>query len=228
MAARQQRGRLVFGGVNAETSGMDPRKHQLVRIGVALSEAHVFSSRISCPDAVYEVDALRAIDMSLDELADGPRAEEVDAQLVDWLRARDVQEDGVVPVGWNFSTSELPFIMRQLPRFYAYLHCHAVELNAIVYFLGGTALYHGRMITPAGWKHMAKEAAGSHIYYTQARELKQHDAGDNALSAILAHGWLRDIVRQSAGIVDTEGVLERRLAVQVTTDATDGPWVLND
>jgi oligoribonuclease (3'-5' exoribonuclease) len=223
MIAKQER--LVFGGVDGEMSGTDPCRHKLIQIGVALSELHVFSSRIGWQDAAYEVDALRAIGMSVEELADGPPAEEVDEQLVNWLLARDIQEHGIIPVGWGVSTFDLPFIMRQLPRFHAYLHRHAVELNSLVYFLGGTARYHGRLVTSAGWKQMAKRAAGSHVYYTQARQLKSHDAGDDALSAILGYGWLRDIVRQSAGIGDAEGVLERRLALQATVDATQGPWV---
>jgi len=223
MEAKQER--LVFAGIDGEMSGTDPRRHKLIQIGVALSERHVFSSRIGWPDAAYEVDALRAIGMSVEELAKGPPAEEVDEQLVHWLLERDIQEHGIVPVGWGVSTFDLPFLVRQLPRFHAYLHRHAVDLNAVVYFLGGTVQYHGRLVTSAGWKHMAKRAAESHVYYTQARHLKSHDAGDDALSATLAHCWLRDIVRQSAGIGDAEVVLERRVALQATVDATQGPWV---
>ena len=185
---------VAFIGLDGEMSGTDPGRHQLIQIGVSLSLTSYFESNIGWQSFEFEREALDAIGRCVSSVRAGPSAAQVDALLVEWMRLHGMADRKVVPVGWGVSYFDRPFIARALPRFSAMLHHHSVELNAVAYALGTTRSYLSRAVGFEGWKRMAKKIALLQILNTRGTAPNVHDAGDDAIAALLAWHWMTRVI----------------------------------
>jgi len=198
--------RVTFAGLDGEMTGSDVARHQLIQIGVALSEEDVFAARIGWPDFEYDPEALAAIGIAREDVPIGPDAGEVDRRLVAWLRSRGVEAGTLVPVGWAVSDFDLPFVRKTLPGFSAMLHHHSVELNAVVYSLAAAKPYLGERPPFATWKRMARRIPELRVLSLRGTPPKAHDAGEDALTSLMSWIWLRQIIADpSPGAIPGDG-----------------------
>ncbi len=188
----------IFLGIDGEMTGTDSRRHCLIQIGIALSEELIFDSVIGWDRFEYEAESLCAIDRTLDSIHVGPTATEVDAALVEWTERNNLTGGKIIPVGWGVSYFDRPYIMDALPRFHSLLHHHSVELNAIAYALSGTCMYLGRQVDFECWKKMAKKMAFLQVLNARGVPPREHDAADDALLALLAWRWMRQVLSSQA------------------------------
>lgn len=206
----------MFIGVDGEMTGTDPGRHSLIQIGVALSELDIFTSRIGWDRFEFEAESLAAIGILPEEITSEPKASAVDQTLVKWLAARGVEAGSVVPIGWGVSDFDRPFIRKTLPGFNRFLHHHSIELNAVVYSLAGTRMYHGEYVDFACWKTMAKQMATLALINERGAPPKPHDAADDAVLALLAWKWLRAIIagpsRDATSLVECDWSLAESAA----------------
>ncbi|MDW6003461.1 3'-5' exonuclease family protein [Vibrio mangrovi] len=214
---------LVFAGVDGEMTGSRVEEHELIQIGVALSESEVFCSRIAWDSFDYNPEALEVIGVTPESIKEGPSAAEVDEQLVQWLKDKGITERSIVPVGWEVAAFDKPFIRKTLPKFYQYLHFHSVELNSVIYTFGDIMPYQGVRPNSATWKKMAKFAATFNIKCEEARWPKKHDAGEDAVMGLMSWRWLRNILAAgNPGHLDVEEKAVELYGRIESVDATRG------
>lgn len=185
---------LIFAGMDGEMTGSRVEEHELIQIGLALSESEVFCSRIAWDSFNYDPEALEVIGVTPEEVKKGPSAAEVDELLVQWLKDKGIEKRSIVPVGWEVAAFDKPFIRKSLPKFFQYLHFHSVELNSVIYTFGDVMPYQGVRPNSATWKKMAKFAATFNIKCEEARWPKKHDAGEDAVMGLMSWRWLRNIM----------------------------------
>jgi len=214
---------LIFAGMDGEMTGSRVEEHELIQIGLALSETEIFCSRIGWESFAYDPESLEVIGVTKEQVKEGPSAEEVDDQLVQWLESKGVAKHSIVPVGWEVAAFDKPFIKKTLPKFFEYLHHHSIELNSIMYTLGDTMPYQG--VRPNGyvWKKMTKFAATFNIKCEDARWPKRHDAGEDAIMGLQSWRWVRNIIAAgNPGLLDVEPKQAELYGRITSIDATRG------
>ena len=184
----------IFIGLDGEMTGTELSCHSLIQIGAALSEEAIFGSIISWDTFQYDPESLRLIGRTVISVRSGPSAADVDDMLVNWLTKNNLIGKKIVPVGWGVSSFDRPFISKTLPRFHSLLHHHSVELNAVVYTLAGTCTYLGEQVDFSCWKRMAKKMAALTVLNATGIQPREHDAADDALLALLAWRWMRQVI----------------------------------
>lgn len=178
---------MIFSGVDIETTGLSADS-QLIQIGVALGEdLFVYDVGHDLEDLNIRAEALKINGFTLDRLmcADYPPA--VDLYLDEWLRAR-TEPGQIIPVGWNVGTFDMPFIRRTFPHAARYFHPYrSVDLNSICYAFSRIDSYDIMKRNAQQW---ACEQAG------RGRE---HDAGYDARTSLLAFQWLQRQIQPTNG-----------------------------
>jgi hypothetical protein len=183
----------IFLGIDGEMTGTDSHRHCLIQIGVALSEDTIFNSLIGWREFEFEPESLRVIGRTAESVSLGPAADVVDSELVSWAKRHGLAGKKIIPVGWGVSYFDRPYILTSLPRFHALLHHHSVELNAVAYALAGSCTYLGEYVDFDCWKRMAKKVAYLQVLNATGIPPKDHDAADDAVMALLAWRWMRQI-----------------------------------
>jgi len=215
--------RLIFAGLDGEMTGSRVEQHQLIQIGLALSEDEVFCSRISWQSFEFDPEALEVIGVTEDEVRQGPTAEQVDDELVQWLKNKGIAEHSIIPVGWEVAAFDKPFIRKTLPKFYNYLHFHSVELNSVIYTFADVMPYQGTRPNSATWKKMAKVIATFNLKCETAKWPKSHDAGEDAVMGLITWKWLKNIIAASnPGMLEVEDKAVKLYGRMESEDATRG------
>ena len=168
------------------------KEFQLCQIGLALgfNKEDVYTSDIGfAPDDYkWTQEALDVNKFTHERIQSGPPTFPVDAELVAWLRARGIVEDGtkLIAVGYNVASWDLPFVRYYLPRFGKFLSYRTVDLNAV--------LFTAERITGLSYnsiKDHAKQYAKKVLAKTGAYPVAMpHDAGYDAAASLAAFEYL--------------------------------------
>jgi hypothetical protein len=117
----------------------------------------------------------------------GRSQDSVDSELHQWLIDRGAhpsQRAKNVPVGFNITGFDLPFIKRQLPKTFALLSRRTAELNGMLWLLDGVA---GKNFE--AWKQEAMRQA-----HHQMEDYVPHDAEWDAKRHLLVLEYLRSVI----------------------------------
>lgn len=164
------------------------KEYQLCQIGVALSYDDIFTSDIGFDKDRYKVtdEALQVNKFTHERIQSGPRQEQVDSELVTWIRERIPAANvpfglKLIATGWNVASWDLPFVRCYLPRFSEWLWYRTVDLNAVVFTAEQVT---GRSYSAI--KDAAKRCAEEVI----KRPAEWHDAGYDAAASLAAWHYL--------------------------------------
>ena len=181
--------RYRFVGLDGEMTGSAKtldfyKEYQLCQIGVALSPKEFFNSDIGFAEGEFKwtQEALDVNKFTLDRIRAGPRGWQVDAELVEWLRERNISEDTrLIAVGWNVAAFDLPFVRYYLPRFSKFIWYRTIDLNACVFLAEQVTGLSYNNIKDKAKRYAAKQVPG---------EVQWHNAGYDAADSIAAYEFL--------------------------------------
>jgi DNA polymerase III epsilon subunit-like protein len=186
-------------GLDCETTGPIPGRHNLVQIGLCLPSEERFFSPVGWRTFEAEPEALQIIRMSEDDIRQAPFAPYAERDLIVWCAARGVSENSLVPVGWDVSGFDLPFVRLTFPDFSKrFLSQQAVELNTVCHALAGVKRYHDAPRDFDFWKRAAKRAAEFDALARLGIAAAWHHAAYDALTSLLAFEWLRKVIDHPA------------------------------
>lgn len=184
---------MLFVGIDGEMSCPDMEKGgKLIQIGLAVMTDVGIESvgyLLQPPaDMFWEDRAALVHQIPLQRLVEeGLPAEQVDDLLYQWLvdhGANPRQRAKTVPVGFNITGFDMPFVKATLPKTYSLLSRRTAELNGMLWLLHGKK-GHG-MET---WKQLAMDYAQINL-----PDYKPHDAEWDAKRHILCFEYLKNSV----------------------------------
>lgn len=192
---------LLFFGLDGEMSAPDIASGgRLIQIGIAAHEGssgemlrgtETFCSLIyPGPEYAWSPRAEGVHGFTREQIDVAPKAEIVDEMLVNWMAACGVEEGkargGVIAVGFNVGSFDLPHLEIVLPRTYRLFSRRTVDLNALCFTLDGMPHQGETPVKWSGWKRLAKTYA-ERVLHEAGAGGEEHDAGFDAL--IHLHGW---------------------------------------
>lgn len=191
----------VYIGLDGEMSGADlDQGGRLIQVGAASwanrpDAVETFSSLIFLDQAApWSERAERVHGIARSDLLLAPAAHEVDETFYCWLLAHGAREGArvVVPIGLNVAAFDMPFFRLTLPRSSSLIARRAVDLNAICFSYEGwdPNPHADRPRDFAGWKRSMKIAANTWLRQNGI-PTREHDAGYDALQALVGWWWLR-------------------------------------
>lgn len=193
----------VFIGLDGEMSSAElDQGGRLIQVGAAVwsgrpgESTETFSSLIFLDESAPWSDrAAQVHGLTRSQLLKASPAAEVDELFYTWLLAHGAQAGAriVVPIGLNVAAFDMPFFRQALPRSSSLIARRAVDLNAICFS------YAGWDPNPrsdgsrdfAGWKRSMKIAANTWLAQSGV-PVREHDAGYDALQALVGWWWLRE------------------------------------
>lgn len=208
--------RPVFVGLDLETTA----GHQLGRIcqvGVAFNALETFCEDVNPGNQKNAIVVERWIDSSMtwpggdawlvetaalkvngfdsDRMAAGAPTALIDTALADWLHEQcermGVKRGNLIPVGYNISGFDMPFVNRELPQTASFFSRRTVDLNALCFALGASSqFFDDAGMGWEGWKKRSKRYA-SQVLGTP----HWHDAGFDATAALLMFLYLHQEMR---------------------------------
>lgn len=196
----------VFIGLDGEMSSADLEQGgRLIQVGAAIwsgqpgSDCETFTSLIFLDESMpWSERAAQVHGIPRADLAVAPPPAEVDELFYAWLIAHGAQEGSriIVPIGLNVAAFDMPFFRLTLPRSSSLIARRAVDLNAICFS------YDGWDPNPrsqgsrdfAGWKRSMKIAANTWLA-EHGIPVREHDAGYDALQALVSWWWLREQIQ---------------------------------
>ena len=187
---------LVLMGLDLETTMSDPPpRGRLLQIGVCLIAERwkpLLSGAKFVSDAGYpdfktmersaEADKVHGI--TLERIGRAPSIWDVDRELSLFLLTNGVGPKRGIAVGWNVGGFDMPFVRFYLPMSAQRLSYRTIDLNAVCMTLGSA-----RGIPWTELKKRSKAYAREWICATD-HELHAHDAGYDAMEAVLCWQWL--------------------------------------
>lgn len=184
---------MLFVGIDGEMSCPDMEKGgKLIQIGVAVrTEAGIESVGylLQPPADMYWEDRAALVhQIPLEKLvAEGLPAPEVDELLYKWLVERGAnprQRAKTVPVGFNITGFDMPFVKVTLPKTYSLFSRRTGELNGMLW------LFHGKNnLNYESWRQMSLDYAQMNL-----SDYKPHDAEWDAKRHILCYEYLKNSV----------------------------------
>ena len=201
-ATDNNEGPWVLIGIDGEMSSADIETGgKLIQAGAAIwksepgGELNIFSSIVRQDEMEWNEDAARVHNLSKEEIAAGPSADEVDDALYAWLIENGAIEGQrvVIPVGFNTASFDMPFFRQTLPKSASLIARRAVDLNAMCFtFAGWDPNPNNEGVRDfAGWKRSMKKAANATLKQS-GFTVAEHDAAFDAAQAIVSLKWLRD------------------------------------
>jgi inhibitor of KinA sporulation pathway (predicted exonuclease) len=183
---------MLFVGIDGEMSCPDMEKGgKLIQIGLSVMTAtgiDTISLYIRPPaDMYWEDRAAEVHQITQEQLKGAPHPEEVDETLYEWLikkGANPKRRIKTIPVGFNITGFDMPFIKMTLPKTYSLFSKRTAELNGMLWLLHGKQ---GK--TMEQWKTMSMEYAKMNM-----DTYKPHDAGWDSARHLLCYEYLRTAV----------------------------------
>ena len=164
---------------------------KLIQIGLSAGTPNgveTISFYLRPPEDMYwEDEAAGVHKITQDQLKGAPHPEEVDELLYAWLiekGANPKRRIHNVPVGFNITGFDMPFVKVTLPKTYSLFSRRAAELNGMLWLLHGKQ---GK--TMEEWKEMSMEYARINMI-----TFKPHDAGWDSARHLLCFEYLRSAV----------------------------------
>lgn len=184
----------MFLGLDFETSGTDHDLSAPIQLGMASPDGAVFDMLVGGWDwddpkmVAYEArswseEAFGVHGITKDRLLSAPKPTLVDTLAVEWLDKHIPRHPaGRIPVGWNVSGFDVPFLRQHFPKTARAMSYRSVDLNAIVFFLDSCKI--GKY---ADIKRTVKLTAAMRIAGESGQQEKWHDAGYDALASLYAY-----------------------------------------
>ena len=164
---------------------------KLIQIGLSAGTPNgveTISFYLRPPEDMYwEDEAAGVHKITQDQLKGAPHPEEVDELLYAWLiekGANPKRRIHNVPVGFNITGFDMPFVKVTLPKTYSLFSRRTAELNGMLWLLHGKQ---GK--TFEQWKEMSMEYARINMI-----TFKPHDAGWDSARHLLCFEYLRSAV----------------------------------
>jgi hypothetical protein len=184
---------MLFIGLDGEMSSPDLEKGGcLIQIGLSVATnrgIETIAYYIRPPEDMYWEDRAAEVHQISQEALrlNGKHREEVDELLCEWLIKRGAHPTNRfknIPVGFNITGFDMPFVKATLPKTYAMLSRRTAELNGMLWLLHGKQ---GKNMDR--WKEMAMEYARINL-----SSFKPHDAGWDSARHLLCFEYLRTAV----------------------------------
>ena len=220
--ARDPEDRLRILGVDIETcASAFVLRNKLVQIGVFDSETRqLFRMDVGWKDDEFDTD-LEVVEkvhhISRERTLASPPASTVDATLIAFLDKLGVGPKRGIAVGFNVAGFDMNFVRRDLPFSAARFSYRTIDLNAICFAIGKA--------TGVPWERIKKVAvqAAKEELAMMVPDLKAHDAGWDAMCAVLVFEFLAHSIREKKGgaSVNNQKV---GLGGIFLTEATFGGW----
>lgn len=165
---------------------------KLIQIGLSVwtkSGIETISEYIRPPQDMYWEDRAAEVHKITQEQLklNGKHPEEVDEILYEWLTnhgANPKKRQKTVPVGFNITGFDMPFVKATLPKTYSLFSRRTAELNGMLWLLHGAQ---GRSMDE--WKAMAMEYAQINM-----TTYKPHDAGWDSARHLLCFEYFKTAV----------------------------------
>jgi hypothetical protein len=93
-----------------------------------------------------------------------------------------------VPVGFNITGFDMPFVKKTLPKVYSLFSRRTAELNGMLWLLHGKE-DNGHAVSFEGWKKKAMEYA-----HDSLDDYLPHDAGWDAKRHLLCYEYLQSVI----------------------------------
>lgn len=184
---------MLFVGIDGEMSCPDMEKGgKLIQIGLSVmtdSGIETISYYLRPPaDMYWEDRAAEVHKITQEQLkSQGVHPEEVDEILYEWLIKRGANPKRrvkTIPVGFNITGFDMPFLKVTLPKTYSLFSRRTAELNGMLWLL-----HDKQGKTMEQWKEMAMEYARMNL-----DDYKPHDAGWDSARHLLCFEYLRTAV----------------------------------
>ena len=212
-------GPWILIGLDGEMSSADIETGgKLIQAGAAAwkaepgGELNIFSSLIRQDEMEWNERAAQVHNLTREEIAAGPPADEVDEAFYAWLLENGATEGKrmVVPIGFNVASFDMPFFRQSLPKASSLIARRAVDLNAMCFTFAGwdpnPATEGARDF--AGWKRSLKKEANATLRRS-GFTVAEHDASFDAAQALVGLRWLREqMVAPVEGLGAAEAQLE--------------------
>jgi hypothetical protein len=191
--------KLIYVGLDGEMTGTElSAQARLCQIGIAFDTKRTFVSDIGwgVGDYIAVDQALEVNKFTHRRIQQGPDPTFVDNLLESFLVGNGGLKDKkiFIPVGFNVGRFDMPFVEDALPISNQYFSRRTIDLNAICFDYDGEIKYEGSYPTWRGWKRLAKNYA-QEIIDTSNVQGAAHDAGWDAVQAILCLEFLKSVIR---------------------------------
>ena len=184
---------MLFVGLDGEMSCPDMEKGgKLIQIGLSVwvhNGIETISFYLRPPaDMYWEDRAAQVHKITQEQLRlNGKHPEEVDEELYAWLISKGANPKKrvhTIPVGFNITGFDMPFLKATLPKTYSLFSRRTAELNGMLWLLHGKQ---GRSMDD--WKDMSMEYAKMNL-----PTYKPHDAGWDSARHLLCFEYLKTAV----------------------------------
>jgi hypothetical protein len=184
---------MLFVGIDGEMSSPDLEAGgQLIQIGLAVHAAGAIQSIVflikPTEEMLWDENAAKVHNITQDDIRGyGIHPEIVDNAIYRWLvgHGADARHRAkTVPVGFNITGFDMPFLKKTLPRTYSLFSRRTAELNGMLWLL------HGKNdVGFEGWKKKALAYAESKL-----DDYKPHDAEWDAKRHLLCYEYLQSVI----------------------------------
>ena len=188
---------VLFVGIDGEMSSASLADGgKLIQFGVAvrLPNGEMVSKGwlINPGEMVWSAEAAAVHQLRLEDVIEQGRPnDEVDQEAYDWLvsfGANEKRREKNVPVGFNITGFDMPFIKAQLPKTYWLLSRRTAELNGMLWLLHGL-VDNNQPVNFEAWKKRSLEYAAS-----QLEDFNPHDAEWDAKRHLLCFEYMRSVI----------------------------------
>ena len=134
-----------------------------------------------------EPEAMAVHKITEDQIRGAPRPAEVERSLIGWMDEQGIRK--AIPVGYSVGSFDMPYVREAMPEFARRISMRSLDLNAVVFTISEIT----------GRSHNAVKAAGANYAEKVIRKETsmtgvKHDAGYDALSAILSWEYFKSIL----------------------------------
>ena len=184
---------MLFVGIDGEMSSANLADGgRLVQIGVAVrlpdGSLDGASWIINPGEMAWDATAAAVHGISYETvIMQGRSQDSVDQELYEWLvgHGADARHRAkTVPVGFNITGFDLPFIKLQLPKTFSVLSRRTAELNGMLWLLNGK--------NGLGFEEWKDEALGQ--AHRLLEDYRPHDAGWDAQRHLLCYEYLQSVI----------------------------------
>ena len=188
---------MLFVGIDGEMSCPDmDRGGQLIQIGLAVEVAGAIESivfLIKPTEGMYWEEAAAEVHgIPLEDLHGyGIHRDMVDDAVYRWLvnhGANPNRRAKTIPVGFNITGFDMPFIKETLPKTYSLFSKRTAELNGMLWLLHGK-VDSGMPVNFDTWKKRSMDYAASKL-----DDFKPHDAEWDAKRHLLCYEYLQSVI----------------------------------
>ena len=190
----------MFIGLDGEMSGNDIEGGSvLIQIGFSvisksgyLRTKHWNLRPVNLKEMVWSKEAEGVHKITIEQVTSFPICYEVDNEVYKWLTEAIGLSTGKsdnIPVGWNVSGFDMPYVKKYLPKTYALFSRRTADLNAICFALDG---FDDR--SASEWKIKSKKYALN--LNPETDTYGAHNAGWDAEMSILCFRYLQKVVKR--------------------------------